>query len=175
MTDTTTPAVDGVAWDLDTLLPEPGPVGVDALMARAESVVDEIELARGTLATIDAAGMAELYGKLAELYDTLGRAGNYTGLRFAVDTADPEIAALMMKVEERSTAIAARLVFVDLEWAELSDERVDELLSAESLAFASHHLRSLRRYRPHLLTEPEEVILTEKATSGSSAWTRLFS
>lgn len=179
MTDTTIPAVEPpvvetVAWDLDTLLPEPGPAGVDALMVRAESLADEIELARGTLATIAPEGLAELYGTLAELYDTLGRAGNYTGLRFAVDTSDPEIAALMMKVEERSTAIATRLVFVDLEWAALPDERVDELLSKESLAFAAHHLRGLRRYRPHLLTEAEEIILTEKAPSGSSAWTRLY-
>ena len=31
-----------------------------------------------------------------------------------------------------------------------------------------------RRYRPHLLSEPEELILTEKSISGASAWTRLF-
>ena len=37
-----------------------------------------------------------------------------------------------------------------------------------------HHLRMARRYRPHLLSEPEERILTEKAVSGRSAWARLF-
>ena len=44
----------------------------------------------------------------------------------------------------------------------------------ERLAFARHHLRSARRYRPHLLTEPEEVVLTEKSVTGRSAWQRLF-
>ncbi len=43
-----------------------------------------------------------------------------------------------------------------------------------ALAFAAHHLRSARRYRPHLLSEPEEVVLTEKSVTGRSAWERLF-
>src|SRR6185503_69901 len=44
----------------------------------------------------------------------------------------------------------------------------------DGLDFARHHLQTARRYRPHLLTEPEEKILTEKALSGRSAWVRLF-
>ena len=80
----------------------------------------------------------------------------------------------MQRVEERATVIQTKLLFFELEWAELSDERVEELLADERLTFARHHLRSERRYRPHLLTEPEEVILTEKALSGRSAWERLF-
>src|SRR6266446_4798269 len=60
------------------------------------------------------------------------------------------------------------------------EKGVAELLDAadaradERLAFARHHLRSERRYRPHLLTEPEEVVLTEKAMTGRSAFERLF-
>jgi oligoendopeptidase F len=65
-------------------------------------------------------------------------------------------------------------VFFDLEWAALPDHRADELLAGEGLDFARHHLHNVRRYRDHLLSEPEEKILTEKALTGSSAWTRLF-
>ena len=39
---------------------------------------------------------------------------------------------------------------------------------------ARHHLRSERRYRPYLLSEPEERILNEKAHQRRSAWARLF-
>ena len=42
------------------------------------------------------------------------------------------------------------------------------------LDFCRHHLRSARRYRPHLLSEPEEKILAEKTISSQSAWSRLF-
>ena len=37
-----------------------------------------------------------------------------------------------------------------------------------------HHLRTLRRYRDHQLTEPEERILTETQVTGGSAFARLF-
>ena len=35
------------------------------------------------------------------------------------------------------------------------------------LDFCRHYLRTARRYRPHLLTEPEERILTEKSVTGA--------
>jgi oligoendopeptidase F len=66
------------------------------------------------------------------------------------------------------------VLFFELEWAALPDERVDELLADDRLEFVRHHLRSARRYRPHLLSEPEEKILAEKDVTGSSAWSRLF-
>ena len=55
-----------------------------------------------------------------------------------------------------------------------SDERVEELLAGDGLDFCRHYLRNARRYRAHLLSEPEERILTEKALTGASAWSRLF-
>jgi oligoendopeptidase F len=48
------------------------------------------------------------------------------------------------------------------------------LLAGDGLDFCRHHLRSARRYRPHLLSEAEEKILAEKSISSQSAWGRLF-
>jgi oligoendopeptidase F len=72
--------------------------------------------------------------------------------------------------------MSTKLIFVDLEWAQASDEHVDMILSdpAPALDFVRHYLRSARRYKQHLLSEPEERILTEKGVTGSSAWGRLF-
>jgi len=166
--------VDQVAWDLETLLPAAGEAGVTQLLTEIDTLARDIEGARGTVAGIDTDGLVALLDRFAQLHDLVGRVGNYAGLRFSVNTADPEIAALMQRVEEATTAVATRLLWFDLEWAELNDERAEALLADERVAFARHHLRNLRRYRPHLLSEPEEVILTEKSISGSSAWSRLF-
>ena len=43
------------------------------------------------------------------------------------------------------------------------------------LDLVRHHLRTVRRYRPHLLSEPEEKLMAEKAVTGRDAWSRLFS
>src|SRR6478609_7631662 len=160
-----------VAWDLEPLVEDKGPTGVDEHLAAAEACASRIEAARGTIATLDVAGLAAVMQHVAELQEHLGRAGNYAGLRFTVDTTDAERGALMQRVEEDSTAIATRAIFLELEWAALPDA----LLADPALDFCAHYLRSARRYRPHLLTEPEEKILAEKDVTGSSAWARLFS
>src|SRR5690606_10171655 len=49
-----------------------------------------------------------------------------------------------------------------------------KLLADERLGFARHYLEDLRKYRPYLLSEPEERVLTEKSVSGKAAWSRLF-
>jgi oligoendopeptidase F len=173
MTVTDLTAAD-VAWDLEPLLPRPGAAGVTELLDRADAIAADLANARGQVGAFDADRLVEFMTKLAELYDLVGRADNYAGLEFSTDTTDPARGALMQRVEERSTAIATALLFFELEWAEVADARADELLADDRLSFARHHLRSARRYRPHLLSEPEEIILTEKAVTGRNAWQRLF-
>src|SRR3954466_2772621 len=112
--------------------------------------------------------------ELTDIEELAGKAGTYAGLRFSTDTADPARGALMQKVQELGTAIETKLLFFGLEWAALDDDKADELLAADGLDFARHHLRIERRYRPHLLTEPEERTLAEKQVSARAGWTGLF-
>ena len=119
--------------------------------------------------------LAEAMRELVEINERVARAASYAMLRFAVDTADPARGALLQRVRERGTAIETRLLFFDLEWAAIDDERAEQLLSGDGLDFCRHHLRTQRRYRAHLLSEPEERVMTEKAVTGRGAWSRLFS
>jgi oligoendopeptidase F len=173
MTATDLTAAD-VAWDLETLLPGPGDEGVDTLLDEADALTARVGPFRGRIAQCSADELVELVTLLASLSDVIGRASSYAGLRFATDTSDPARGALMMRVEERATAMSTQLVFFELEWAALDDAAADAHLADPRLEFARHHLQSVRRYRPHLLTEPEEVVLTEKNITGASAWVRLF-
>ncbi|MDQ1519618.1 MAG: oligoendopeptidase [Actinomycetota bacterium] len=173
MTSTEIQAED-VAWDLEPLLPQPGESGVLALLDEADAYADTLSEQRGKVADFDVDALVTFMEQLAELNDALGRAGSYAALQFSTDTTDPARGALMQKVRERSTVIATKVLFFELEWAAVDDRRAEELVADERLAFAVHHLRAARRYRPHLLSEPEEVVLAEKDVTGSSAWQRLF-
>ena len=128
----------------------------------------------GRVGELDADGLRAAMQELAEIEELVGRAGSFASLRFSTDTADPERGALLQRVQERATEIETKLLFFELEWAALDDERAEQLLGAPGLDFCRHHLRSARRYRPHLLSEPEEKILAEKAIASESAWARLF-
>lgn len=171
----TSSRAEEATWDLEPLVHSKGVEGVDELIARADALTEELQSARGKVETFGVGDLKSFMERSAELADAIGRAGSYASLRFAADMTDPSHGALMQSVEERSTAIATKLLFFELEWAKLSDERAEELLAADGLDFCRHHLRSVRRYRDYLLSEPEEKILTEKSVTGSSAWNRLFS
>jgi oligoendopeptidase F len=164
-----------VTWDIEPLVDGEAEAGVDSLLAEADTKAREIAKYRGRIAELDAADLAGLMHELAAIGDLVGRADSYAGLRFAVDTADPANGALIARAEEKSTAINNELIFVELEWAAVDDDRADALLADDQLAFCRHYLESARRYRPHLLSEPEEVILSDKSLTASSAWVRLFS
>ncbi|MEU5878831.1 M3 family oligoendopeptidase [Spirillospora sp. NPDC047279] len=167
-----------VSWDLGDLISDAGrddpPRAVDVLLAEAARLTG-VFAARftGALAELDGPGLVGAMRALAEIRELTTRAATYADLSFAVDTADPARGALRQHVVERRTAIDKDLLFFRLEWAALDDARAGELLAADGLGFARHHLRTLRRDRPHLLTEPEERILAEKAVSGRAAWVRL--
>ena len=162
---------EDVVWDLDPLLAERS---VDDLLDEAERRASVLAAQRGAVSALSAAALAEFMTELAAVRELTGRASSYASLRFAGDTSDPANGALLQKVEERTTAIDTTLLFFELEWAAVSDECADELLADPELDFCRHHLRSVRRYRDHLLSEPEERILTEKAITGRNAWSRLF-
>ena len=162
-------------WDLGALVDDQADDGAKRQLAEADERATSFSAAySGKVAELDSAALAAAMHELGEINELVGRAGAYSSLRFATDTADPARGALLALVQERATTIGTKLLFFELEWAELSDERVDELLADEALDFCRHHLRSARRYRPHLLSEPEEKILAEKAIASQSAWSRLF-
>ena len=162
-------------WDLDPLVDGRGADGALAELEEAHRHAEAFAARyAGKVAELDAAGLVEAMRRLADIEDLAGRAGSFAGLRFATDTADPQRGALLQKVQELGTAIETRLLFFALEWAALDDAKAEELLAADGLDFARHHLRMERRYRPYLLSEPEEKILTEKQVSARAAWGRLF-
>jgi oligoendopeptidase F len=177
--DVTDPQLDAVAWDLSHLLDgadgrEPAAV-VAAMLEEGQRRADAFADAHaGRMAELDGPGLVAAMHELGELQEVLGRAASYVMLSFSENTADPARGALLQRMQEKATAIETRLLFFDLEWAALDDDAADALLATEGLEFARHHLRTARRYRPHLLSEPEEKILAEKALSGRTAWVRLF-
>ena len=162
-------------WDLTPLVDGDVAGGVQRQLGEAlERSAAFSSAYAGRLAELDSAGLRAAMEELAAINELVGRAGSYASLRFATDTADSERGALLQRVQEAATEIETKLLFFELEWAALSDGRIDELLADESLSFCAHHLRSARRYHEHLLTEPEEKILTEKSIASHSSWTRLF-
>jgi oligoendopeptidase F len=171
----TDPELQASAWDLDPLVDGQGADGARAQLREALERAQAFAVGyAGKLDELDSAGLEQAMRELGAIQELVGRAGTYAGLCFSVDTADPAAGALLQEVQERGTEIETTLLFFELEWAALPDERAESLLDDERLGFCAHYLRNVRRYREHLLSEPEEKILAEKSVTGASAWSRLF-
>jgi oligoendopeptidase F len=171
----TDPELLEAAWDLSALVDGDEDNGVtrqlDQALERASAFASSYA---GRIGELDAPGLATAMRELAGLHELVGKAGSFASLRFATDTADSARGAMLQLVQERATEIETKLLFFELEWAALQDERAERLIASEELAFCAHYLSSARRHRPHLLSEPEETILAEKTISAESAWARLF-
>src|SRR4051812_4576569 len=153
-------APSDVAWDLEPLVDGDGPEGVDRQLDEASQRATALaEAHAGRLGEVAPDGFAAGVNELAAIHELIGRAGSYAHLRFATDTAEPANGALMQRVQERAPAIETTLLFSDRGWAAPAAARAEELMPADGLENAPPSLPPARRYRPHLLSEPEEKIL----------------
>jgi len=172
-TDASAPQAAGVRWDLSPLIEDDATFG-DRLQAALDRCRAFAERYRGTIASIDPAGLAVLLRELAGIDNELSRLGSYARLREAVDVNDPANMDLSGAVDRAMVEAGNELRFFELEWLKVPDDVATELADAPGVAADRHYLRSMRRFGPHTLSEPEERMLAERAPAASGAWQTLF-
>ncbi len=116
----------------------------------------------------------ELVSRLENLAVLQGKLATFAFLNFSTQTTDQAAAAFLQKIREIMSRIEKKIVFFELEWSKVPQERAAELLNAPELEHYLHHLENIRRYAKHHLSEAEEALLLEKAPTGRSSWTNLF-
>jgi oligoendopeptidase F len=174
MTTTELTGAEDVAWDLSDLYEGSDDPRLEEHIEEAETAATAFrERYYGKVARLSAAELADAIAEREHIEEVLTRVGYFAHLHFATDMADPPRGALVARVTEKGAALDTQLLFFGLEIAEIEDEAAAALLEAPELERWRHWITSLRKFRPYLLTEPEEKIVTEKTVSGVSAWGRL--
>jgi oligoendopeptidase F len=129
---------------------------------------------RGKIVSLDAPELNQGLKRLEEILELLGRTGSFAYLLWSTNCEDAARGALLQKVREIGAEVAQQILFFDLELVKIDDDRFANLLSAPELSRFRHYLEVQRLFKPHLLTEPEEKILSEKGLTGAGAWARFF-
>src|SRR5689334_14856157 len=129
---------EDVVWDLSDLVRERS---FDELLDDADGLASE----RGTVAGYDSDALLSFMTRQSDLSELLGKAGSWASLQFAADVTNPENGARMQRYQERATAVSTKLIWFDLEWVALDDDRAAALLDDERLGFARHYLEDLRK------------------------------
>ena len=176
---TTANSAAGIRWDLSDLYSGPDDPRIEATLrechAGAKKFAERFRPWMQNPETITPERLHHALQELEVLYESLGRVGSYAGLLYAADTSNAEYQDLNQKVEQRSTEIRNLLLFFELEWLKLDDPTVNRLIADVQLESYRHYLLSLRRYRAHTLSEPEEKIISTRDNTGPNAFGRLFS
>ena len=166
---------EAVLWDLRDLYASADDPAIPRDLADAERLAVGLgERYRGRLASVGAEELRKLVSEYEQIMESSARAATFAYLAWSTDTEQAPRGALLQRIHEHSSRLQQSLLFLELEWANLPDEQARELLEDPALAGCRFWLVLARRYRPHLLSEPEEKILAEKSVTGRSAWVRFF-
>ncbi|MEK7337773.1 MAG: M3 family oligoendopeptidase [candidate division NC10 bacterium] len=168
----------GITWDLTDLFASHDDPQIEATLEECRRRADAFAARyRGTVRWAGSPSAEALLAGVKELeaiQEALGRVGAYAGLLYASDTGRLEYQNLQQRVEEQGTDLANRLLFFELEWLGLEEGAAASLLREPALAPYRHYLETLRRFRPHKLSEAEEKVVNEKDNTGRRAFGRLF-
>ena len=161
-----------MTWNLKDLLEDPERE-LTALTAQLEGQVEQFEALRPLLSPHVSSDRFLGAMRLAEaIIRTINRLGAYAYLWFSENTKDQSARAFKAKVEELQAAFANRMLFFDLWWQQLDDATAGRLMAISG--DYAYHLESLRRFKAHTLSEPEEKILNVKSVTGRQAVIGLY-
>ena len=77
-----------VAWDLEPIIPDGE--SMDSLLDQADAMADKITERRGTIASLDANGLAGVMHEFEDISNLMSKSGHYAMLKFSENTIDPE-------------------------------------------------------------------------------------
>lgn len=154
-------------WDLTHLVENPVQQ-LDRHLSDLDAQVAKIEAARTRLSP----GMpSEDFQAILNISESVAqsssRLGAYAYLWFSENTKDAKARSFKTHVEERLTAFQNRLLFFELWWQGVDDQNAARLMV--DAGDVRYHLETIRRYKPHTLSEPEEKIINVKNVTGRSA------
>lgn len=160
-------------WTLKALLPaQEGPL-LEEVLTELEGDIEALEDARERLSPEMTSEAFLDVMELAESVRTLGaQLVGYARLWFAEDTQSQEALVFLGRMEQLATDVQNRLLFFELWWKELEEEPAQRLLS-DSGDYA-YYLETLRRFKPHTLSEAEERIINLKDVNGVDALVNLY-
>ncbi|MEQ9619355.1 MAG: M3 family oligoendopeptidase [Deltaproteobacteria bacterium] len=168
---------EGVRWDLSDLYSGLNDPRIEKDIKRLLKKSESFERTyRGKINSKSATPgiLLKAVRELESISEQIGKLLSFAYLLFAADTSRPAHGAFLQKVQEKATEARKHLMFFELEWVNLHDSKAKALLADKKLSAYRHFLEQERRYKPHRLSEPEEMILDEKANTGARAFRRLF-
>jgi oligoendopeptidase F len=160
-------------WSLADLLPASEGPDLKQVLDNLEAAVAELEAGRDQLSPdISQARFGRFLELLERIAAQSNRLGAYGHLWYAEDTQHQGALAFRGRMEKLLTEVQNRTLFFTLWWKELDDGPAERLLAVSD--DNRYYLESLRRFKPHTLSESEEKVINLKDVNGVEALVTLY-
>lgn len=168
-------SVQDVVWHLEDLYDgvEDPRLEEDLAWCKQEAAAFS-EAYRGRVATLSPEELLAAIRRFEILQERSRKLLSFSYLFFSTQTQESRASALWQAHLEFASILHRDTLFFELEWNQMPEERVQSTLAHPVLAPYRHYLERILRYRPHILTEPEERVLAEMEPVAGSAWSNLF-
>ncbi len=164
-----------VVWDLSVLYSGMDDPKIDDDIEKLRALVDDFQNQfRGKVAEMTADDFVTAHEMTEQIYDLRGRLGSFAQLNFSTDTSNTDFQQFIARIQDVGSQLSQKMVFFDLEWNQLDDDKAQAIMDDPKLAKYRYHMEADRRYKPYNLSEPEEKILIDKSVTSGGAWTRFF-
>ena len=129
---------------------------------------------KGTLATINPEGLKLLLDEYSDLIDLLSKMSSYVYLVWSTNTIETTHGKALAEIGDLNAGLSQHLVFFDVEWVAVEDEKANELMNASILTHEKYFLETARKSKPYMLDESAEKVMVAKTTTARQAWIRFF-
>ncbi len=163
------------AWDLSDLYQSIDDERITRDMENyRDFCIDFANQYKGKLAQLDSREMLKALKAYEKNSLLISRVGGFAYLNMVTQMKNQAAVAFYQNVSEKLTDYSKPLIFLSLEINQLPEEKIQQWLTDEQLAFYKPWFERLRRFKPYELSEPVEEVLLEKSMTSSSAWVRLY-
>ena len=166
---------EDVVWDLTHLYQDQNDenieTDIDSIKKRVTAFSTQY---KGKLPGISSEGLLNAVIEMEDIYQKSVRISTFAYLNFVTRSNNAQVGAFLQKTQEIFAGVQKEMLFFDLEWASLEDDKARSLIENRLVQKYRHYLEKLRKYRHHQLTETEEKLLAELSPTGVSSWNKLF-
>jgi len=168
-------SAEEVVWRLEDLYlgPEDSRIAADKAWCRDQGE-RFAEAYKGKVAGLSPAELLKAIRLFEDLQERAQKLYSFAYLFFSTQTQNPKASSLLQAMQEFYSLLHRDVLFFELEWTQVEEDLAKRVLDHPYLASYRHYLESVRRYRPHMLSEAEERLLAEKEPIGAVAWNTLF-
>ncbi|MHA2252635.1 MAG: M3 family oligoendopeptidase [Candidatus Kariarchaeaceae archaeon] len=169
--------LEDIQWDFSKQYEGTADPKIRSILTQALNSADILQenyknqIATGNLSPIK---MKKILETVEEIQENVGPITMYSGLLRAKDNQNDEYKQFQSEIQEKTTEIRNKLVFIELELNRIEDTVFTNYLKSESLDNYSHYLTDLRKKKPYQLSEKEEQIIVLKDQYGRRAFQRLY-